>query len=73
MALTRKNALFAGNEVGAEDWAMLASLVATCKMSGVNPIDYLDATLRAILEGHPKSGIEDLMPWRHSQPSTIAA
>ena len=37
IALTRKNALFAGNEVGAENWAMLASLVATCKLSGVNP------------------------------------
>ncbi len=73
IALTRKNALFAGNEVGAENWAMLASLVATCKMSGVNPVDYLDATLRAILDGHPKSGIEDLMPWRYAQPSSLAA
>jgi hypothetical protein len=41
---------------------MLASLVATCKMSGVNPVDYLAATLRAILDGHPKSRIEELMP-----------
>jgi hypothetical protein len=73
MALTRKNALFAGNEVGAENWAMLASLVATCKMSGVNPVDYLTNTLRAILEGHPKSRIEDLMLWRHPQPSSLAA
>ncbi len=64
IALTRKNALFAGNEVGAENWAMLASLVATCKMSDVNPVDYLAATLRAILDGHPKSRIEELMPWR---------
>jgi len=72
IALTRKNALFAGNEVGAENWAMLASLVATCKMSDVNPVDYLDATLRAILDGHPQSGIEDLMPWRFKQPSSLA-
>ena len=73
IALTRKNALFAGNEVGAENWAMLASLVATCKMSGVNPVDYLAATLRAILDGHPKSRIEELMPWRVAQPSSLAA
>ena len=52
---------------------MLASLVATCKMSGVNPVDYLDATLRAILEGHPQNGIEDLMPWRFRMPSSLAA
>ena len=73
IALTRKNALFAGNEVGAENWAMLASLVATCKMAGVNPVDYLADTLRAILDGHPKSRIEDLMPWRHAQPSSLTA
>ena len=31
------------------------------------------ATLRAILNGHPESGIEDLMPWRVQQPSSLAA
>src|SRR6056297_1750435 len=73
ITLTRKNALFAGNETGAENWAMLASLVATCKLSGVNPVDYLADTLRAILDGHPKSRIEDLMPSRYAQPSSLAA
>ncbi len=73
IALTRKNALFAGNEVGAENWAMLASLVAACKMAGVNPVDHLADTLRAILDRHPKSRIEDLMPWRHAQPASLAA
>jgi hypothetical protein len=62
IALTRKNALFAGNETGAENWAMLASLVATCKLAGVNPVDYLAETLQAILDGRPKSRIEDLIP-----------
>jgi len=34
VALTRKNALFAGHEVGAENWALLASIVvATCKLN----------------------------------------
>ena len=73
VALTRKNALFAGNEVGAENWAMLASLVATCKMSDVNPVDYLAATKRDILDGHPQSGIEALMPWHFNQQSSLAA
>jgi hypothetical protein len=31
IALNRKNALFAGSDEGAENWAMLASLVETCK------------------------------------------
>ena len=35
--------------------------------------DYLDTTLRAILDGHPQSGIEDLMPWRYAPPSSLTA
>ncbi len=73
IALTRKNALSAGHEVGAENWAMLASLIATCKMSDVNPVDYIAETLRAILDGHPVSRIEDLMPWQFRKPSSLAA
>jgi len=73
IALTRKNALFAGNEIGAENWAMLASLVATCKLSGVNPVGYLADTLRAILDGHPRSRIDDLMPRCYDQASSRAA
>jgi len=69
IALTRKNALFAGNDVGAENCATLASLVATCKLSSVNPVDYIADTLRAILDGHPKSRIRELMPWRYTQPT----
>ena len=52
---------------------MLASLVATCKMAGVNPVDHLDDTLRALLDGHSRSGIEDLMPWRPMQTSSLTA
>jgi transposase len=42
-------------------------------MSGVNPADSIAAILRAILDGHPKSRIEELMPWSFEQPSSIAA
>lgn len=73
IALTRKNALFAGHEVGAENWAMLVSLIATCKMSDVNPVDYIAQTLRSLLDGHPKSRIEALMPWQFRDPSSLAA
>jgi hypothetical protein len=30
----------------------------------VKPVEYLDATCRKILYGHPQSTIEDLVPWR---------
>jgi transposase len=36
-ALTRKNALFAGHDDGAENWAILASLIETAKLSGIDP------------------------------------
>jgi hypothetical protein len=39
IALNRKNALFAGSDEGAENWAMLASL------HGVNPEAYLTDVL----------------------------
>jgi len=73
VALTRKNALFAGHEVGAENWALLASIVATCKLSDVNPVAYIAETLEAILNGHPQSRIEDLMPWRFRKTSSLDA
>ena len=42
-ALTRKNALFAGHDDGAENWAILASLIETCKLNGIEPQAYLVA------------------------------
>lgn len=70
ICLTRKNALFAGHEVGAENWALLSSLVATCRLNDVNPVAYIAETLDAIINGHPQSGVEDLMPWRFRKSST---
>src|SRR5271154_4695543 len=37
LALNRKNALFAGSDGGAEHWAVVASLIETCKLIGVAP------------------------------------
>ncbi len=70
VALTRKNALFAGHEVGAENWALLASIIATCKLSDVNPVDYIAETLEAILNGHPQGRIDELMPWNFRKSSS---
>jgi hypothetical protein len=41
IALSRKNALFAGSDEGAENWAMLASPIDSCKLHNVNPEAYL--------------------------------
>ncbi len=63
LALGRKNALFAGHDEGAQNWARIASLVATCKMNGVEPFAYLRATLKAIAAGNPNADLDDLLPW----------
>jgi hypothetical protein len=44
MALGRKNALFAGSDGGAHPWATVASLVATAKLNGVEPLAWLIPT-----------------------------
>ena len=67
IALNRKNALFAGHEAGAQNWAMLASLIETCKLNQVNPHDYLEKTLAAIASGHKQAEINQLLPWNCKQ------
>ena len=37
IALNRKNALFAGSDGGGQHWAVLASLIETCKLNAVEP------------------------------------
>ena len=57
LALTRKNALFAGHDEGAAAWGRSATLIETAKMNGGEPYAYLKATLEAIAAGH--RGLED--------------
>ncbi|WFU06800.1 IS66 family transposase (plasmid) [Rhizobium sp. CB3171] len=63
IALNRKNALFAGHDAGAENWATIASLIETCKLNTVHPLAYLTVTLTAIVNGHKQSRIGELLPW----------
>lgn len=62
IALNRKNALFAGHDAGAENWAVIASLIETCKMNSIDPHAWLSATLTAIVNGHKQIQIDDLLP-----------
>ncbi|TIU08822.1 MAG: IS66 family transposase, partial [Mesorhizobium sp.] len=61
----RKNALFAGSDGGAEHWAVVASLIETCKLNGVQPLGYLADVLTRTVNGHPNSQIDDLLPWAY--------
>jgi transposase len=66
IALNRKNALFAGSDGGGEHWAVIASLIETCKLCGVEPHNYLTDVITKIVNDHPNSQIDDLLPWAYS-------
>lgn len=63
IALQRKNALFAGHDAGAQNWAMLASLIETCKLNKIEPHSYLTGVITAIVNGHKQKHIDQLLPW----------
>lgn len=63
IALLRKNALFAGSEIGGRNWAVMASLIGTCRLNGVEPYAYLTWVFEQMAKGHPRSRYEQLLPW----------
>jgi len=66
-ALGRKNFLFVGNDEAGEHLAGLYSLIATCELHGVNPVEYLaDVLLR--VQTHPASRIDELLPHNWTPP-----
>jgi transposase len=67
LALTRKNALFAGHDLGAEAWAMAASLIETCKLNAVDPLAWMTDVLTKLVNRWPASKIDDLMPWAYAK------
>ena len=63
LVLNRKNALFAGHDQGAENWACIASLIETCKLYGVDPQAYLTDVLTKLVNLWPASRLDELLPW----------
>jgi transposase len=63
VALGRKNHLFAGSNTGGHRWAIISSLVETCKMNGVEPYAYIRDVLERMVNGHPVNRLDDLLPW----------
>jgi transposase len=63
IVLNRKNALFAGHDQGAENWAAIASLVETCKLYGIDPQAFFADVLAKLVNLWPASRLDELMPW----------
>ena len=70
IVLNRKNALFAGHDQGAENWACIASLIETCKLAGVDPQAYVTDVLTRLVNLWPVSRIDQLMPWAWADQQT---
>jgi transposase len=66
IALNRKNALFAGHDEGAANWACIASLIETAKLNGRDPQAYIADTLTKLVNLWPASRLDELLPWTWS-------
>ena len=73
IALGRKNHLFAGSDGGGEHWAVIASLIETGKMNGVDPQAYLRDVLAKIVARHPVDRIDELLPFAYVTAAEKAA
>jgi transposase len=67
VAIGRKNYLFAGSEAGAKRAAILYSLVASCKLNGIDPFAYFRDVL-ARISTHPANTIDELLPSHWKPP-----
>lgn len=64
VALGRKNALFAGADSGGRHWAIVASLIQTVKLNGIDPLAWLTDVLERIVSGRTKQNeLHRLLPW----------
>jgi len=69
LALGRKNYLFAGSHQAAQRAAMIYSFIATCQVKGVNPYEWLTATLEHIADTK-RSKLHTLLPKYHEEKNS---
>ena len=66
ITLNRKNALFAGSDDGADHWAIIATMIETAKLNGVDPQAWLTGTLSKLAASHSNRRRDELMPWNYA-------
>lgn len=72
IAIGRKNFLFVGNDAAGRNHAVLQSLVTSCEINGVNPVEYLaDVLIR--VQSHPTKRVDELLPNRWAELKSNAA
>lgn len=64
VAQGRKSSLFAGSEAGAHGWAVLASLLQTARLNGLDPYTWLNDVLERMVTGEVKNNeLDQLLAW----------
>jgi transposase len=64
MTIGKKNSLFSGDEGGGETWAILASLLNTARLNGVDPETYLTDVLERMVSGRTTNDrLHELLAW----------
>ena len=64
VAQGRKSSLFAGSEGGAHAWAVLASLLQTARLNGLDPYTWLNDVLERMVTGEVKNNeLDQLLAW----------
>lgn len=61
LALGRKNYLFAGSHKAAQRASIIYSLLGTCKLNGVEPLQWLTHVL-SVIPDHKANKLEELLP-----------
>jgi transposase len=70
IALGRKNALFAGSDSGGNHWSIVATLIQTAKLNGVEPLAWLADVLKRMVSGQTKHHqLDQLLPWNWKLPN----
>ncbi|NJO32613.1 MAG: IS66 family transposase [Rhodospirillales bacterium] len=66
-ALTRKNYLFAGSDAGAERAAIAYTILGSCRLTGIDPLEYLRHVLPRMTHKVRLLDLPDLLPHRWKQ------
>jgi len=57
---------------GGVHWGVIASLIETAKLNAVDPQAYLADVLTRLVNRHPASQIDQLMPWAYAPTNRVA-
>ena len=72
-AMTRKNYLFAGSDGGAERAAIAYTILGSCRLAGVDPMEYLRDVLPLMTRKIRLLDLPELLPHRWKQRRDAAA